>query len=106
MALSKKGSRSITVGQEQYRWVVSPAAKGMMVLTVQHTEGNGQMIRVYAKADVHGHAQGDAQQVRIIKPAEVAAIIPEAILLGWTPTQPGAPLHFERIGSTLTKKGT
>lgn len=52
MALPKKGTRGITVGDQRYRWVISPAAKGLLALTIQHNEGIGQLIRVYVKSDV------------------------------------------------------
>ncbi|UED72499.1 hypothetical protein [Brevibacillus sp. DP1.3A] len=109
MALPKKGTRGITVGEQRYRWVISPAAKGLLALTIQHNEGLGQLIRVYVKSDVNDFwAEFPLVQhldMRVIKPAEVAAIIEEAIKLGWQPDKKGAPLSFDFIGSTLVKKG-
>ncbi|EJL40003.1 hypothetical protein BAG01nite_09390 [Brevibacillus agri] len=111
MALSKKGTRKITVGQTEYRWVVSPAADGLIVVTIQHAEGTGQLIRVYAKADVHdarsAGASGSAptRERRAIKPSEVEAIITEAVAQGWVPEKSGAPLGFDWKGSTLLKRG-
>lgn len=46
MTISKKGSRKIRVGQEAFRWVITPSTKGILVLTVQHDELKGQKIRV------------------------------------------------------------
>ncbi|MFS0553951.1 hypothetical protein [Brevibacillus sp. 179-C9.3 HS] len=109
MALPKKGTRGITVGEQRYRWVISPAAKGLLALTIQHNDGMGQLIRVYVKSDVNdfwaefSHVQ--QLDMRAVKPADVAVIIEEAITQGWQSEIKGAPLSFDLIGSTLVKKG-
>ena len=59
MALPKKGTRSITVQQKTYRWVVSSAGQGMLVVTIQSAGEAGQLIRVYMKADVPRNVCGD-----------------------------------------------
>lgn len=111
MALSKKGTRKMTVGQTDYRWVVRPAADGMIVATIQHAEGTGQLIRVYAKADVHDARLAGAdgflptRERRAIKPSDVEAIITEAVAQGWEPEAKGAPLVFDWKGSTLVRRG-
>lgn len=109
MALPKKGTRGITVGEQRYRWVISSAAKGLLTLTIQHNGGNGQLIRVYVKSDVNDfwaeYPLVKHLDMRVIKPSDVAAIIEEAMNLGWQPEQKGTPLSFDLIGSTLVKKG-
>ena len=53
MTISKKGTRKITVRQELYKWVITPSAKGILTLTVQHNEVNGQLLRVDIESDIN-----------------------------------------------------
>lgn len=113
MALPKKGTRSITVQQKTYRWGVSSAGQGMLVVTIQSAGEAGQLIRVYMKADVPvmsaaTEQAGDsplAQERRAIKPSDVEAIIAEAVQQGWEPEKKGTPLSFEWRGDVLFSKG-
>ncbi|MED4586114.1 hypothetical protein [Brevibacillus choshinensis] len=103
--MSKKGTRKIVVGQESYRWAISPASKGLLVFTAEHTDYKGQIIRVYIESDVNEYwiefSNVEKLNARIIKPADVSEIISQAVSLGWDPKRKGAPLTFNLIGNHL-----
>ncbi|GIO06241.1 hypothetical protein J31TS6_22690 [Brevibacillus reuszeri] len=105
MTMNKKGSRKIVVGQESYRWLISPATKGLLVFTAEHTDYKGQIIRVYIESDVNEYwadfPHVEQLNVRIIKPADVSEIISQAVSLGWDPKRKGSPLTFNLIGTHL-----
>lgn len=46
MTITKKGSRQIIVGQESYRWIITPSGRGTLTLTIQHDQVNGQLLRI------------------------------------------------------------
>lgn len=110
MTISKKGSRKIIVSQEAFRWVISPSFKGIIVLTVQHEEVSGQIIRVYIESDINDFwvefPHVEPLNNKVITPAEVSTIIAEAIMKGWDPRKKGTPLSFNLFGSTLIKRRT
>lgn len=98
MTLSKKGSRKIIVGNEEYRWTISASTKGRIVLIAEHRNEKGQRIEVLIKSDSNEfwvefpHVEG--LNLKIIKPNEVAMIISEAVGQGWKPREKGRPLVF------------
>lgn len=105
MTISYRGSRKLTIGQEAYRWIVSPSGKGSLVLTVQHDDFNGQLIRVSVESDVNEYwiefPNVKSLNMKAIKPSDVATIIIEAMKQGWTPKDKGKPLSFSLSRSTL-----
>ncbi|MBP1994587.1 hypothetical protein [Paenibacillus eucommiae] len=105
--MSKKGSRKIIVGHEEYKWIVTPSSKGIIALIVEHEEEKGQKIKVFLESDVNEYwvefPHVDKLNIKIVKPAEVSMIIKEAIVQGWTPRSKGPFLLFNWIGSTLVK---
>lgn len=107
MTISKKGTRKITIGQEVLRWIITPSTKGIVVLTVQHDEIMGQLIRVYIESDINEFwvefPLVESLNCKVVKPAEVAAIIVEAIKQGWSPRSSGTPLSFNQVNNTLVK---
>ncbi|RNB88334.1 hypothetical protein EDM59_04195 [Brevibacillus nitrificans] len=112
MTMSKKGTRRIVVGQESYRWAVSPASnsKGLLVLTVEHTDYQGQLIRVYIESDRNEYwlefPKVEKLTARAIKPADVSEIISQAVSFGWDPKRKGPPLSFLLVGTQLKLKNT
>jgi hypothetical protein len=110
MTISKKGSRKITVNLEAFRWVISPSSKGIIILTVQHEEVSGQIIRVYIESDINDFwfefPHVESLNNKVITPVEVSTIIAEAIVKGWDPRKRGTPLSFNLCRSTLIKRGT
>lgn len=105
MTISKKGTRKITVGLESYRWVITPSAKGILTLTVQHNEVGGQLLRVNIESDINEFwvefPHVEKLNNKVVMPAEVALIIPEAINQGWKPREKGALLSFKLSGRKL-----
>lgn len=78
MTISKKGSRKISLGQEAFRWRITTSAKGLLVLTVQHDEFKGQLIRVNIESDIKEYwvefPNVESLNAKVVKPAEVATI--------------------------------
>ncbi|UKS28529.1 hypothetical protein LOZ80_06240 [Paenibacillus sp. HWE-109] len=105
MTISKKGTRKITVGQESYTWIITPSAKGILTLTVQQNEVRGQILRVNIESDINvfwvEFPHIETLNNKVVMPAEVALIIPEAINMGWNPKGKGALLSFKLSGRKL-----
>lgn len=108
MTISKKGSRKIRVGQEAFRWVITPSTKGFLVLTVQHDELKGQKIRVNVASDINEYwvefPNVDSLNNKVVKLSEVATIITEAIKQGWNPREKGTLLSFNLSGNNLVPR--
>lgn len=105
MTISEKGSRKIIVGQEQFRWVITPSARGIITLTVQHDEVKGQLLRVDIESDINEFwvefPNVESLNNKIVMPAEIALIISEAIIQGWKPREKGALLRFKHSENKL-----
>ena len=105
MTISKKGSRKITVGQELYRGVITPSARGIVTLTVQHDDVKGQLLRVDIESDINEFwvefPNVESLNNNIVMPAEIALIISEAISKGWNPKEKGALLSFKLSDNKL-----
>ncbi|MFF2483835.1 hypothetical protein [Paenibacillus sp. NPDC058071] len=104
MTMSKKGSRKIRIGQEVYRWGVSPAEKSL-ILTVHHDQFNGQLIRVSVKSDINNlwveFPDINSIDTKLVLPSDVVIIINEALNQGWTPKKQGKLLCFTLEGKAL-----
>ncbi|OCT13553.1 hypothetical protein A8709_18340 [Paenibacillus pectinilyticus] len=53
MIIRKKGSRIIIVGQDSYRWIITPSEKGILTLTVHHDGIKGQLLRINIESDIN-----------------------------------------------------
>jgi hypothetical protein len=109
LTLSNKGSRSIVVGDDEYRWTISATTtKGSIVLIAEHRKEKGQKIEVHIKSDINDfwleipHVEG--LNLKVVKPNEVAMIISEAIAKGWKPREKGKLLVFDWDNSKLQIK--
>jgi len=107
MTIRKKGSRLITIGHEQLRWIVTPSSKGVIALTAQHVESNGRIVRVFIQSDINEFwiefpYVGDLN-LKVVKPAEVSKILSDAIAHGWDPRSKGSPLNFSLCGNKLVE---
>lgn len=108
MTLSKKGSRKIVVGDEEYRWTISATTRGRIVLIVEHGKEKGKRIEVQIQSDInefwdefpHVHDL----KLKVVKPKEVAIIIIEAIEQGWRPREKGVPLGFDWDNFSLSSR--
>ncbi|WP_163853630.1 hypothetical protein [Paenibacillus elgii] len=105
MTLRNKGSRKIAVGNEPYRWVISAASKGHIVLIAEHGQEKGRKLQVYIESDINDYwvefPYVDSLNLKIVTPKEVAAIISQAIEKGWNPKEKGSPMVFDWSGEVL-----
>jgi hypothetical protein len=107
MALSKKKSRLITIGDDQFRWLVS-SNSGYNVFVAEKEAVKGCKIEVYFERYKHKpgsfqHSK-DPSNLVIIKPGDAAAIISQAQELGWLPEIKGKPVVFDLEGKKVTKR--
>lgn len=84
MGLARKGSRGITVGGQNFRWVLSPDS-GFMALVAELSETPGQ--RLEAQLPYATSAAGDP---RAVTPTIVRAVIELALFEGWQPQKRGS----------------
>lgn len=93
MTLPKKKSRTITVGEADYRWLVT-VHDGLLNLTVESADANGQILIAYFDAydlyvrDEKGEWRFKSQKMAI-RPAHVRRIIEKSIEQGWQPSVRG-----------------
>ena len=108
MTLSKKGSRKIVVGDEEYRWTITATTKGQIVLIVEHGTEKGQRIEVQIQSDINEiwveFPHVDDLNLKVVKPKEVVIIILEANEQGWRPRKKGSPLGFDWDNSSLNSR--
>ena len=95
MAIPRKGSRTIGVGGERYRWVVT-VHQHALNLTVERADGAGQ--RLIAVSEPHDEYVRDDQgawrfrgQLRSVTPGLVRQVILLALDRGWRPGECGLP---------------
>ncbi len=86
MGLAKKGSRIIAIGDEQYRWVLSPDS-GCMWIVVERASGQGQRMEARVTYD----DQPNGEQAARVTPAVVRRAIALALADGWAPASSGSP---------------
>lgn len=98
MAISKKYSRPIVVDGVAYRWKIDPEPSasefdyaGSMVAYVQLAENPCSVLCV--QCGLRSENILGAPGV-VVTPRRIAAAIRAAIIAGWTPAEPGAPLNI------------
>ena len=103
MALPKKGSRTITVGDCNYRWIAS-GNDGWIDLYIESKDTKGQLLK--AKFDYH-HKEtkmtngiGLKQQL-VVTPDIVRQTIELGINQGWNPTNNGKSLDLHHIDDKI-----
>jgi hypothetical protein len=108
--LSKKRSRSIVVGCEEYRWSV--AEDGVYgTLAIQHAEAHGQRLEVIVQLIDEGRAESgaDAQPglIRSVTPVLVERIIRDGLTIGWLPKRKTPPLEatLNAVGKLEVRRG-
>lgn len=97
MAIPNRNSRKIVVGNETYRWIVSPKDE-CIVLVAEHEEFKARRIEVFIHSDIHKFwgefPNFEELNLKIIKPKDVESIISQAIKEGWNPKEKGSPIIF------------
>ena len=90
MTLPKKNSRTISIGDESYRWVANGNDHGIDIY-VELKENPGQLL--YGIAD---YEYKDKKQLPV-SPAHIRTIIELGFSLGWEPTINKPRLKIEQI---------
>lgn len=105
MSLPKKKSRPITIDNENYRWIVSPRAKGIVAFIAEKENSNGSIIDVRVESDINNFwtefPYVKNLNLKVIKPSDAELIIKQAISLGWKPDESGRPNKFDFDGKKL-----
>ena len=83
MGLPKKGSAKIRVGDQSYRWVVSPDS-GYMSIVVQWDTGKGQRLEVLVDYEPP------------VTPGVVRECVLKALEKGWKPAEAGSPFRLDQ----------
>lgn len=106
MSLTKKGSRTIVVDGQHYRWTVrkSPSysqalANTPLTFAVEATEKSGNVLYVKL-ARVRPDNWLQIRSSPPITPAEVARFIRQALQSGWDPAKPGAPFKITELAQS------
>ena len=107
MALSKKKSRLITIGDDRYRWLVS-SNSGYNVFVAEMEGVKGCKIEVYFERYKNKFGSPpllkDPSNLVIIKPGDAASIISQALKLGWAPTIKGKPTIYDLEAGMILKR--
>ena len=103
LSTKKRGYRTITIGDELYRWRFA-ANSDFGQLTVVKVSGTKSSL-VVSLPEFRGiwvdfsKESKDTPFLRMT-PALVAIIIKEALKLGWTPTRAGLPFRCSRLANS------
>lgn len=104
MALSKKGSRLITLEETQFRWLISSNA-GYSVFVAEKEGIKGKRMEAfferYKNKFLPAHLIKSPANLVIIKPGDAASIIRQALDLGWNPEEKGSPMTFDLVDFQL-----
>jgi hypothetical protein len=100
MSIARKGSRSIEVADQRYRWVVSPDS-GYMVLVIEPEDEPGQRLEVLVN---YSHADTNKHDV-VVTPSVVRRAIELALLEGWRPAARGLPPFRLSNSDRITHSG-
>ena len=75
--LSKKKSRPITVGEQNYRWAISPDS-GYVVFVAESADTPARKIEVYVGSDINQmwveFPNKEGSNFKVIKPKDAASI--------------------------------
>ncbi|WP_248484070.1 hypothetical protein [Tepidibacter aestuarii] len=98
MAIPNKNSRKIVVGNETYRWTISPN-NDYIVFIAEQEESKGRRLEVYIYSDINkfwvSFPDIKDLNLKIIKPKNAELIISQAINKGWNPKEKGSPITFD-----------
>ncbi len=107
MALSKKKSRIITIGEAKYRWLVS-SNSGYCVFVAEKEGVKGRKMEVCFdryKSNFGMDLMDKTSNLVIIKPGDAASMILQAQEQGWAPEEKGSPVVFDLAGKKIVKRG-
>lgn len=107
MAIPKKGTRKITVGNETYLWLIRRKATynqtdygiGCIHVAVEHAEVQGTTLVIYTDK---GHPKDyGTGKVIPVTPSDVSKWITQAKALDWEPEKKGPQLSVEIEGDEM-----
>lgn len=105
MALTKKGSRLITINGVAYRWRVRSRPTYMQALcdrpltvAVEQVDRKGNVLLVTMPQDHPSNWMG--RPAVPVLPSTVAVIVRKALAGGWQPTRPGPAFHTDASNPT------
>ncbi|MCO7222703.1 hypothetical protein [Pleionea sp. CnH1-48] len=82
----------------RYRWVISPAS-GYVVFVAESANDPARKVEVYIGSGINQmwleFPSVDGLNLKVITPKDAAAIIRQALKLGWIPDERGAPFVFD-----------
>jgi hypothetical protein len=99
MTLPRKKSRTLSVDDAQYRWLVS-SHNGVIHLTVESDQVSGQILQAYLEPHDRFKQEADGiwhrcSQGRAVTPDVVKRLIRHGLTNGWQPLTTGKkPLHI------------
>lgn len=98
MTLHKKDSRKIVIGNDTYRWTISPN-DGYIVFVAEQETFKGRRVEVYIRSDINklwvNFPDVKDLILKVIKPKDAELIISQAIQNGWNPKEKGSPVIFD-----------
>ncbi|MFG3345749.1 hypothetical protein ACGF1Z_11890 [Streptomyces sp. NPDC048018] len=110
MALTKKGSRLITVDGTTYRWrlrgrptYAQGLAQSSLTYAVERADDPGATLVVTTDRPHPGNWWG-APSAPVL-PSQVADTVRAALARGWTPGNPGSPFPLDRSGEGALRPG-
>jgi hypothetical protein len=102
MALTRKGSRHITVGGTTYRWRVrrrptysQALAWSPCTFAVEHVDVDAGGTTLVVTTDHPHPSNWLGHESKPVLPSDVTHAIERALRAGWTPTAPGSPFHLD-----------
>ncbi|MFB8024874.1 MULTISPECIES: hypothetical protein [unclassified Streptomyces] len=110
MALTKKGSRRITVDGIEYRWRIRRKPSYMqglcwtpMTYAVEAASGSQPGTTLIVTSGQAHPSNWVGVETEPIRPAHVAASIREARDQGWDPTRVGSPFQLDRSAGFIAQ---
>lgn len=107
MSLSKKNSRTIRVGDTDFRWTISPKSN-QIIFVAESNNTKGRKIEVKIDSDIDKYwiefPNVKDLNLKVIKPKDAENIITQALRTGWDPSDKGTPLKFEFKNETLVEE--
>lgn len=110
MSIPKKGTRKITVGATDYRWLIRRKAtysqtdygNGCMHVAIEHAETPGTTLLIHT--DRKHPKDWATKEVIAVTPSDVSKWITQALELGWKPAEQGSQWTVEIAGNEMRMK--
>ena len=117
MALSRRYSRPITVGEDRFKWLFTMPRNqpingyhfGTVVVELYNDPVSKIEVNVETDVEAWGQPRTKRQvtkgkNMKIIKPKDVAAIIEQALVLGWSPRAKSSTKYYNFENEQLVRR--